>query len=172
MGAKAKNGAAVPFDFGAARLFFSTPSPHPMRDPDFQELDRDYHGGGAFAYATSKPDVWQRMSRVMEVFLYVLILAAILRLFWPEVEKQRALNTELSEIEQIKEAREARVADLRQEYELLKSDREYLETIARDRLDMARDGEHIIRIERPDDEEPEEEVLPALPRVKPLKPLR
>ncbi|MCB1230127.1 MAG: septum formation initiator family protein [Verrucomicrobiae bacterium] len=147
-----------------------------MRDPDFHELDRDYRSGGAaYAYAPQKPDLWQRMSRVMEVFLYLLILAAILRIFWPEVEKQRTLNSELSEIERQQAEREARVADLRQEYELLKSDREYLETVARDRLDLSREGEHIIRIERP---EQEEEPLPdavdsaELPKVKPLKPLK
>lgn len=145
-----------------------------MRDPEFHDIDRDYHGsGGGYAYASQKPDVWQRMSRVMEVFLYVLILAAILRLFWPEVEKQRALNSELAEIEQRKAERESRVADLRQEHDLLKNDRDYLETVARDRLDMARDGEHIIRIERPEDlgaVELEEET--DAPKLKPLKPLR
>ena len=141
-----------------------------MRDPEFHEIDRDYRGGGA--YAAPKPDLWQRLSRVMEVLLYLLILAAILRIFWPEVEKQRALNAELAAVEQEQAKRESRVADLRQEFELLKSDREFLEAVARDRLDLARKGEHIIRIERPE-EEVETSSVPdgGLPRLKSLKPL-
>ncbi len=144
-----------------------------MRDPDFQEFDRDYHGGVASAHGAPRPDLWQRLSRVMEVFLYILILAAILRLFWPEVEKQRALNAELARVEREKAEREVRVAELREEYGLLKSDREYIETVARDQLDMAREGEYIIRIERPEEPEPPlaEDATAAPPKLKPLKPL-
>lgn len=150
-----------------------------MRDPDFQEFDRDYHGSAASAYGAPRPDLWQRLSRVMEVFLYLLILAAILRLFWPEVEKQRALNAELAHVEREKAEREARVAELREEYGLLKSDRDYIETVARDQLDMAREGEYIIRIERPEERElalPEGAAsssggIPAPPKIKPLKAL-
>ena len=160
---------------GSGRIF--TAFTFSMRDPEFQEFDRDYHGASAYAHLSSKPDLWQRMSRVMEVLLYILILAAIMRLFWPEVEKQRKLNAELAEVEQVKSEREARVAELRQEYGLLKSDREYFETIARDRLDKALPGEYIIRIERPEEEGAEKDSATdeidrsSLPKVvKPLPP--
>jgi len=43
------------------------------------------------------------------------------------------------------------VTRLRQEHRLLKTDREYLENVARDRLNMQREGEYIIRIEREDE---------------------
>ena len=133
-----------------------------MRDPEFHEFDRDGRGGGAAsAWTPAKPDLWQRLTRAMELFLYLLVLAALLRLFWPEVEKQRALNAELARAEEARAAREARAGELRQEHELLKSDRDYLETIARDRLDKSRPGEYIIRIERPG--EPSD-TLPPPPR--------
>lgn len=119
-----------------------------LRDPEFHEFDRDFNDPASLAWAQSAPDFWQRASRIMEVVIYLLLLLGILRMFQPETAKQRRLNAELAQVQSLKAEREARVAALRQEYDLLKSDREYLETIARDRLDKARDGEYIVRIER------------------------
>jgi cell division protein FtsB len=141
-----------------------------LRDPEFHEFDRDFNDPASLAWAPSAPDFWQRASRAMEVVIYLLLLLGILRLFQPETAKQRRLNAELAQVQALKTEREARVAALRQEFDLLKSDREYLETIARDRLDKAREGEYIVRIER---EEPATE--PAAPAngervVRPLNP--
>ena len=142
-----------------------------MRDPEFHEFDREYQDHSALVWAPPKPDIWQRLSRGMEVLLYILLIAGVLRVFQPETEKQRKLDTELAQVLALKAEREARVADLRQEYELLKTDREYLETIARDRLDKAREGEYIVRIER----EPDPASAETAPReggrvVRPLNP--
>ena len=46
------------------------------------------------------------------------------------------------------------VAELQKQYDLMKNDREYLETVARDRLDLMRDGETIIRLDRSGDAAP------------------
>lgn len=140
-----------------------------MRDPEFHEFDRDFHDPAVAGWLPAKPDVWQRMSRGMEVLLYILLIAGVLRLFQPETAKQRKLDAELAQILALKSEREARVAELRQEYELLRNDREYLETVARDRLDMAREGEYIIRIDREENQTAEESA--AAPRaVRPLTP--
>jgi cell division protein FtsB len=40
---------------------------------------------------------------------------------------------------------------LRKEHRLLKTDKDYLETVARDRLNLQREGEHVVRIEREGD---------------------
>lgn len=138
-----------------------------MRNPDFQELDRDFYGPSSTpAYEPPKPDLWQLMSRVMEVILYLLVLAAILRIFWPEVEKQRLLNAELAQVEGTLAKLEGQLADLSEEHALLKSDREFIDITARDRLDLAKEEEWVIRIKR----EEEIEAAPTpLPRVKPLE---
>ena len=127
-----------------------------MRDPEFHEFDRDFHDPVAAAWVPQKPDFWQRMSRGLEVVLYILLLACVMRIFQPETEKQRKLDVELAQVRKVQSEREARVAELRQEYELLKNDREYLETVARDRLDKAREGEYVIRIDRDEETEPGE----------------
>ena len=122
-----------------------------MRDPEFQELDLDYFDGPAKP-SGSKPDLWQRMSRVMEGILYLLVLAAVTKIFWPEVEHQKELDAKLSQIEQVRNQRETRLARLQLEYDLLKTDREYIESKARDRLDLYRPGadEYVVRIQRPE----------------------
>jgi cell division protein FtsB len=125
----------------------------PKRDPDFlQDLDIRHFGASELVEEPG-PDLWQRMSRVMEVCVYILGLGVALKLFWPEVERQRELNRHFDGIEATEASKQSQVAALRQKYELLKSDREYLETVARDRLDLARDGEYVVRIGR--DEIPE-----------------
>lgn len=136
-----------------------------MRNPDFQETDREFQGAGPAPYTHPKPDLWQRMSTVMEVLLYLLVLAAILRIFWPEVEKQRDLNTELSEVEKSLALLDSQVNDLNEEHALLKSDQDFIEAHARDRLELAKNGEYVIRIRR----EEHNEVKPRpLPKINPM----
>ena len=84
----------------------------------------------------------------MEVVLYVLVILAVARLFWPEIERQESLQTELESKTSVLRVNEAKVDRLRLEHKLLKTDKEYLEIISRDRLNMQKEGEYIIRIER------------------------
>ena len=51
-----------------------------MRDPEFKdnvELSLRLDGGGA----KPQPNVWKRLSRVMEVVIYVLLILAVVKLF-------------------------------------------------------------------------------------------
>ena len=120
----------------------------PHRDPDFQDPDNSPFGETGFEDEFGKPDFWQRMSRIMEVLIYILCLGGAIKLFWPEVERQDELNSQLDSIQSVEAAKQEQVAALRQKYELLKGDREYLETVARDRLNLAREGEYVVRIGR------------------------
>ena len=124
-----------------------------MRDTKFQELDLDYFDHNPPVSTKVRPDFWQRMSRVMEVFLYILIFLALGRIFLPEIQRQRDLNAELEQIREVSAARQARVAQLRMENEWLKGDQEYIESIARDRLNLFRPAadEFVVRIERETD---------------------
>jgi cell division protein FtsB len=118
-----------------------------MRDPEFKdnvELSLRLDGGGAKPHT----NVWKRLSRVMEVVIYVLLILTVVKLFGPEMERQNELVAEKERISLIRDEKKERVERLRQEHRLLKTDKGYLETVARDRLNLQREGEHIIRIDR------------------------
>ncbi|NLT69295.1 MAG: hypothetical protein GXX91_01210 [Verrucomicrobiaceae bacterium] len=118
-----------------------------MRDPEFQDsLERSLRSGGGSA--KPRTNVWKRLSRVMEVVIYGLLILAVVKLFGPERERQDDLKAERERISRVRDEKEARVLRLRQEHRLLKTDKGYLETVARDRLNLQRKGEHIVRIER------------------------
>ena len=92
--------------------------------------------------------VWRRLSRLMELVIYSLLVLAAWKLFGPELLRRDELAAEKQRLEHIRTEKEARVVRLRQEHRLLKTDKEYLETVARDRLNLQREGEHVIRIDR------------------------
>ncbi|NNE94046.1 MAG: septum formation initiator family protein [Verrucomicrobiales bacterium] len=119
-----------------------------QRHTDFQE---DFESPLQFDRAEpaqSRTNIWQHLSRVMEVSIYVCGLLAVGKLFWPEVQKQEKLNQDLAQLDTTVVEKQAEVAQLRLEYELLKNDRQFLESVARDRLNLMRDDEYVIRIER------------------------
>ncbi len=121
-----------------------------LRDPEFQdnfevplcEIKED---------SKKRRNIWQVLSRVMEVVIYALIILAVGRMFLPELDRQHELQAELDRLAIIQEEKEIEVTQLRQEHRLLKTDKDYLETVARDRLNMQKEGEYIIKIEREED---------------------
>ena len=120
------------------------------RHTDFQEELPNSHlyFDGENEETTMKPNIWQRLSRVTEGIIYVFCFLAVAKMVWPEVERQEELNVEMAKLDIVLEERREHVGQLRQEHELLKNDREFLETVSRDRLNLMRDGEYVIRIER------------------------
>ena len=84
----------------------------------------------------------------MEVVIYLLLAVAVLKLFGPELDRRAELDSEINRLAQIRDDKNELAANLRQEYRLLKTDHEYLENVARDRLSLQRKGEYIIRIDR------------------------
>jgi len=118
-----------------------------MRDPEFKdnlELSLRLDGGGA----KPRSNVWKRLSRVMEVVIYVLLILTVVKLFGPEMERQNELKVEKERIAHINKSLVEIDYNPRQEHRLLKTDKGYLETVARDRLNLQREGEHIVRIDR------------------------
>jgi cell division protein FtsB len=100
------------------------------------------------AAGMSHSSLWKRLSRLMELVIYSLLVLAAWKLFGPELLRRDELAAERQRLEHIRSEKEARVVRLRQEHRLLKTDKEYLETVARDRLNLQREGEHIVRIDR------------------------
>lgn len=122
-----------------------------MRDPEFTdqpEFSLHFDAGRE----KPRPTFWKRLSRGMEVLIYVLLVLGALKLFGPEWRRRDDLEAERQRLAHIREEKESRLVRLRQEYRLLKTDKEFLESVARDRLNLQREGEHIVRIDRGDPE--------------------
>lgn len=85
--------------------------------------------------------------------IYLLLLLAVLKIFGPEWDRQKELKAEANRLAQIQADKEEQVIRLRQEHRLLKTDKEYLESIARDRLNLQREGEYVVRLQREEGEE-------------------
>ena len=118
-----------------------------MRDPDFTDQP-GFTLHASTAAAVPRASLWKRLSRLMEVVIYALLVLAVVKLFGPEIERHEELVAEKERLEAIRDTKEAEVVRLRQEHRLLKTDKAYLETVARDRLNLQREGEHLGRIDR------------------------
>jgi len=103
------------------------------------DIDGDFGEGG--------PDIWQRLSRFLLALVFLLVMAAILSLFWPEIERQRRLDADLDELIAVRDHTLEQRDNLAAKLEWMRTDPEYLEVIARDRLDLHKKGEYVIRIE-------------------------
>lgn len=93
--------------------------------------------------------------RMVNRFAFAILIAmgcvAIAILALPQVRELQRLEVELSQVE----AREQESLELkdrkRRELSALRNDPEYLELVARDRLDLYVPGEQVVRIKRPRD---------------------
>ena len=71
----------------------------------------------------------------------------IVTLFVPPYKKLMQSRTEIDQLQQQVNEQQSRLARQTREVNLLKTDVTYLETIARDRLDLMKEGETIFRLE-------------------------
>ena len=111
----------------------------------------DGTGYGDFR-ARREATIWQRMNHVLRVLLFVAMWLLIISFFLPPYKQ---LNRNRAETDQLlAQVTEEKLLLARQtkQVSLLKSDPTYLETIARDKLDLMKEGETIFRLEsRPRD---------------------
>ncbi|HEX4667494.1 MAG TPA: septum formation initiator family protein [Chthoniobacterales bacterium] len=106
----------------------------------------DATGYGDFR-ARREATIWQRMNHILRVLLFLAVWLLIISFFLPPYKK---LNQSRAEIEQLQaQLTEAKNVLARQtrEVTLLRADPTYLETIARDKLDVMKEGETIFRLE-------------------------
>lgn len=97
--------------------------------------------------ARREATIWQRLNRVLKALLILAFFLVVVSLFVPQ---NRRLNQSRGEIDNLQaQVNEQKTLLARQtrEVNLLKTDATYLETIARDRLDLMKDGEVIFRLE-------------------------
>ena len=92
---------------------------------------------------------WHYLNRLLIVLIVLTLMATIGYRCLPEVAKRRDQQTRIDQLKSDVDAqRQLLTRNLRTE-ELLKHDPEYLALIARDRLDLMKEGETIYRLEAP-----------------------
>src|SRR5438094_3737938 len=97
--------------------------------------------------ARREASVWQRLNRILFVLLIIAIWLVIVSLFVPPYKKLMQSRAEIDQLQQQVSEQQGFLARQTREVNLLKTDMTYLETIARDRLDLMKEGETIFRLE-------------------------
>jgi cell division protein FtsB len=97
--------------------------------------------------ARREATVWQRWNRVLLTLLLLAVWLVIVSLFVPPYKKLKIGRADIDNLQAQRDEQQAVLSRQTREVNLLKTDPAYLETIARDRLDLMKDGETIFRIE-------------------------
>ena len=107
----------------------------------------DYSGYGDFR-TRRDATIWQRLNSILRVLLLLAVVLIIVSLFLPQSKRLAQSRAEIENLQgQVSEQKLA-LARQNREVNLLKTDPTYLETIARDRLDLMKEGETIFRLEQ------------------------
>lgn len=99
--------------------------------------------------ARREATVWQRLNSVLRVLLGLAVVLVIVSLFLPLYKKRVQSQNEIDNLQSQVNEQKVMLARQTREVHLLTSDPVYLETIARDRLDLMKEGETIFRLETP-----------------------
>jgi cell division protein FtsB len=97
--------------------------------------------------ARREASVWRRLNRILLVLLIIAIWLVIVSLFVPPYKKLMQSRAEIDNLQQQVNEQQSLLARQTREVNLVKTDVTYLETIARDRLDLMKEGETIFRLE-------------------------
>ncbi len=106
----------------------------------------DHPGYGDFR-ARREATVWQRLNTILRFFLVIATVLVIVSLFLPPYKKLTQSRSEIENLQTQVNEQKTLLARQTREVSLLKTDPTYLETLARDRLDLMKDGETIFRLE-------------------------
>ena len=107
------------------------------------EVDQSY---GDFR-ARREASVWQRWNRVLLTLLLLAVWLVIVSLFVPPYKKLKIGHADIDKLQAQRDEQQVLLSRQTREVNLLKTDPAYLETIARDRLDLMKEGETIFRVE-------------------------
>ena len=106
-------------------------------------MDQSYGDFRARREAT----VWQRWNRVLLLLLLLAVWLVIVSLFVPPYKKLKIGHADIDKLQAQRDEQQVLLSKQTREVNLLKTDPAYLETIARDRLDLMKEGETIFRVE-------------------------
>jgi cell division protein FtsB len=106
----------------------------------------DYSGYGDFR-ERREATIWQRLNRVLRILLFLAIWLIVISLFVPPYNRLKQSRGDIDRLQSLVDEHKVLLARQTHEVNLLKTDATYLETIARDRLDLMKEGEMIFRLE-------------------------
>ena len=116
-------------------------------------------------YEPPTPSIWTRINRLLWVLLILTVVALIIGAFLPELEKQRLEREQREHLTQLIDEQRALLERNKRKVGWLMNDPEYLAIFARERLNLMKEGEMILRIEPP--REPAQQPTP--PAITTLK---
>lgn len=91
--------------------------------------------------------VWQALSRLVIGLIVVIILVLAALAFQPQIKRHAEERREIRRLEDQVQSEQELIRMKKKELDLLQSSPEYVEIIARDKMDMMKEGEVIFRIE-------------------------
>ena len=97
--------------------------------------------------ARREATIWQRLNRILKALLVLAAWLVIMSLFTPPYKRLVQGHHEIDELQAQVNEQKTLLGRQTREVNLLKTDVTYLETIARDRLDLMKEGETIFRFE-------------------------
>lgn len=92
-------------------------------------------------------EFWHRINRLIFLLILLTIAALMFLSFYPEWRRLQEMRRNAALLKDELARKEQILHEKRHEIHLLKSDPEYLEIKARDRLDMMKEGETIYRFD-------------------------
>jgi len=93
------------------------------------------------------PAFWNALNRVLFILLVVLGIVGIALWFYPELTRRNEMGDYLEAQKRELAAQELLRKQRDREVYLLEIDTAYIETIARDKLDMMKEGETVFRLD-------------------------
>jgi cell division protein FtsB len=89
--------------------------------------------------------IWRAISRCLWWAVSIVLVCIGLTLFKPQIDRREKLDRRISELRAQRAAARAAHDSLRDKLGWVKTDPEFIEAIARDRLDLARENEMIFQ---------------------------
>ncbi len=97
--------------------------------------------------ARREATIWQQMNHVLRVLLFIAVWLLIVSFFLPPYKRLQQNRAEMEQLQATLTEQKALLARQTREVTLLKTDPTFLETIARDKLDLMKEGETVFRLE-------------------------
>ncbi len=119
-------------------------------------------------YEPPHVSIWQRINRLLWVLLILTMVAFIIGSFLPELQKQRTEQEARARLHRLIDEQSALKSRNKRQIGWLENDPEYLATLIRDKFDMMKEGETILRLEsaKPATVTPEMPIVPVPPATR------
>jgi len=104
-----------------------------------------------FSYRHRSERSWMHhLSGVLRSLIALTAVIIVIGLFWPELQRQREIARQNTELEATIAKEEQKLAERTRQLDWLRNDPQYVELLARDRLNLQKEGETIFRFNLPD----------------------